>query len=95
MKKYLKFILGLSLFFALTGCGTSVSELESQVMDLFNEKAAEEDLELYATDVTLVHVKDNQYEGIITISDGEETVGLDISVLFDGESFMYEIPELL
>ena len=93
MKSFSKLILGLFMFFALTACGASVRELETEVLNLFNEDAYETGL--YATEVILVHVKDNQYEGLITITDGEDTEKFDINVVYDGESFMYEIPDFL
>ena len=92
MRKYSKLILAFLMFFALTACRASVDELQTEVQNLFNKEA--EEIGLYATDVILVHVKDNQYEGLITITDGEETEKFDINVVYDGETFMYEIPEL-
>jgi hypothetical protein len=63
--------------------------LEDEVLELFNEKA--EDYDFYATEVALVHVEGNVYEGMITIVEEGEEVNYGIEVLYDGRNFTYEV----
>ena len=93
MKKCFKFLMGLAVLFTMAACGMSVAQLEDEVVNLFNEKC--EGTGVYATQITLVHLKDNEYKGLITITDGSDEETLDIKVVSDGRSFQYEIPDLL
>lgn len=85
MKK-LKAILFTTMFaLAVCACGTSVSDLEDDVMQAYNEQYGS--TQGRATDLTLTHVEGNNYSGMITI-DGDM---YNIDVIFDGRSFTYQV----
>ena len=77
----------------MAACSASTADLEKGVKDLANEKMAGTGVK--ATKVSLVHKSGNDYTGLITLTDGEETEEYDINVTYDGRTFQYEIPALL
>lgn len=76
----------------LASCSASTSDIANEAKMLFNSNS--DGTGIIATNVTLTKVSDNSYKGIITLSNGSETEDYTIIVNYDGETIMYEIPDL-
>lgn len=99
MSKVKNFILLIIVALTVVACGVSKEDIEQEVRMAVREKLNEHnpDPAIWVTDIALIEQGENRYTGMITISDdimgdgNSETHS--ITVLCDGESFVWEITE--
>lgn len=94
MKSALKICL--LIFIMLTSCDMntrlSTTELTEQVqVSMLETWEEEEGLEVKS--LVLVHKSDNEYSGVLKTIEDEEEYTYTVSVIYDGESFHWEILE--
>ncbi len=82
----------LSVLALLCSCSMSTSDIADETKKLFNESNI--GTGIVATDVTLSKVGENMYKGIITLNNGLDTENYSIDVTCDGETLIYNIPDL-
>lgn len=89
--------LGLLCAIALTACGASIPDLESQVKQSMNEKfGSDSDLAQYhlqVLNVTLVHAKGNDYEGVADVDYKGQTHDVPVHVVSDGSQMLWQVQQ--
>jgi hypothetical protein len=89
-------IVGLVAFvlscFMLFSCKLSTGDLAKQVQENMIETWQENGIDLKITkDLLLVKKSDTEYSGFITLSAEGETEQVTVNVIYDGESFSWQI----
>lgn len=93
MKKF-KYLLLAVVAMVLCSCGASVDELAEQIRDEM-EVSLEKELgvDVHVGEVILVHKGGNEYTSIVEVTAEGETVKLSLEVVYDGESYQWELYE--
>jgi len=76
----------------LFSCKLSTGQLAKEVQNSMVEAWKEGNANVRVTkDLTLVKIADTVYSGLMTVSAGGETEQISVSVIYDGDSFVWEI----